>query len=265
MSTSSDVSNDQPLANKVALITGGGSGIGRGIAEAFVAAGASVAITGRREGKIAEVAKQLADSGGRALAIAGDVSRRDEAQHMVEETVKHLGALHIVVNNAGIAKFGTLDDTSDEDLDAMIDIDLKGPLYMCKAALPFLREFKGDTGASILNISTCATLLAVKSFPVYSAAKAGLNQLTKCLAIDLGPEQIRVNAILPGVVETDIFNADMPKDAVEKAYADFAPKHPLGRIGYPRDIAPLAVFLSSPAASWITGSLIPVDGGIGLG
>lgn len=261
---------EEPLKEKVldgrrALITGAGTGIGKGIAEAFAEAGARVVLTGRREGKIDEVVTALRENGADAHAVAGDVSKRDDAQRMVDETVKALGGLDILVNNAGIARFGELDDTSDENIDAIVDIDLKGPLYLCKAALPHLRGREEGDEASILNISTSATLMAVKSFSVYSAAKAGMNMFTQCLALDLGSTRIRVNAILPGVVETPLFQTVMPKAAVRKAMEDFAPKHPLGRVGRPEDIAQAAVFLSSPAASWITGALIPVDGGLSLG
>jgi NAD(P)-dependent dehydrogenase (short-subunit alcohol dehydrogenase family) len=256
---------ERVLDGRRALITGAGTGIGKGIAEAFAAAGARVVLTGRREGKIEDAVTALRENGADAHAVSGDVSKREDARRMVDATVEALGGLDVLVNNAGIARFGELDDTSDENIDAIVDIDLKGPLHLCKAALPHLRKREEGDEAAILNISTSATLMAVKAFSVYSAAKAGLNMLTQCLALDLGVARIRVNAILPGVVETPLFQTVMPKAAVRKTLEDFAPRHPLGRVGRPEDIAQAAVFLCSPAASWITGALIPVDGGLSLG
>ena len=255
----------QVLNGRRALITGAGTGIGKGIAEAFAAAGARVALSGRRSEKLEEAAAPLREHGAEIITVAGDVSKPEDVKRMVDETVAAFGGLDILVNNAGIARFGQLDDLKDEDIEALIDIDLKGPIYLCKAALPHLRERQEGDEAAILNISTSATLSAVPAFSVYSAAKAGLDMLTKCLALDLGPARIRVNAILPGVVETPLFQTVMPRAAVRKALADFAPKHPLGRVGQPDDIARIAVFLCSPASSWITGTLIPVDGGLSLG
>ena len=253
------------LAGQTALITGGGTGIGKGIAEAFAREGAAVALAGRRRETVERVADHLRGLGAKAIAISGDVSKASDCARLVEESVKAFGGLHILVNNAGVAPWGPLGSCKLEALDAAIDIDLKGPLYLAQAALPHLSKHRERGGASILNISSSAALIAVKHFAVYSAAKAGLNQLTRCLALDLGSERIRVNCICPGVVETPLFESLMPKAAIRKAMADFATKHPLGRVGTPADIAELAVFLSSAAASWITGAVVPVDGGLSLG
>ncbi|MBI3831695.1 MAG: SDR family oxidoreductase [Planctomycetes bacterium] len=257
------------LSNKVALITGGGTGIGRGIALAFAREGAAVAVTGRRKEPLLELVESIKHSRDgsavRALAIAGDVSKPADAARMVEETVKAFGGLHLLVNNAGIAKFGNMDLTADEDIDAMVGINLKGPMFLAKAAIPHLKKHKDSGGAAILNISSSVTSLALKNFAVYSATKAGLDHLTRCMALDYGGERIRVNAICPGVVDTPIFDTMMPKAAVKKAMHSFAEAHPLGRVGTPEDIAAMAVFLCGPQASWITGAVVPVDGGIGLG
>lgn len=253
------------LQGQVALISGGGTGIGLGIARAFVREGAKVALTGRRLEKLAEAVAELERAGGSARAVAGDVSNPADAARMVAETVQAFGKLTILVNNAGVANFGKLEDTPGDAIERMIDIDLKGPLYLSKAALPELRKQAGAGGASILNISSSVTSLAVRAFAVYSAAKAGLDQLTRCLALDHAAEGIRVNGILPGMVETPIFETAMPKAAVKPMLESGAKMHPLGRIGSVEDIAEMAVFLSSPAAAWITGARVNVDGGIGLG
>jgi NAD(P)-dependent dehydrogenase (short-subunit alcohol dehydrogenase family) len=257
------------LSNKVALITGGGTGIGRGIAKAFAREGAAIAVTGRRKEPLLELVESIKNSRDgsetKAIAIAGDVSKPADAARMVEETVKAFGGLHLLVNNAGIAKFGKMDLTADEDIDAMVGINLKGPMYLAKAAIPHLKKHKDSGGSAILNISSSVTSLALKNFAVYSATKAGLDHLTRCMALDYGGERIRVNAICPGVVDTPIFDTMMPKAAVKKAMHSFAEAHPLGRVGTPEDIAEMAVFLCGPQANWITGAVVPVDGGIGLG
>lgn len=253
------------LAGKVALITGGGTGIGRGIAQAFAREGAAVAITGRRKEPLQELVKELQAGERKALAIAGDVSSAADAARMVAETVAAFGELHILVNNAGVARFGTVETGSVEDTDTMVDINLKGPIHLAKAALPHLKAHKGPGGACILNISSSVTSIAMKNFAVYSATKAGLDHLTRCMALDHAADGIRVNAINPGVVETPIFGTMMPKEAVRHAMAAMARQHPLGRVGQPEDIAGMAVFLCGPQAGWITGVTVPVDGGIGLG
>lgn len=253
------------LDGRVALITGAGSGIGQGIAEAFAREGAVVALAGRTLGKVEAVAEALRKTGLSARAFEADVSKSEDCTRLVRQTIERFGALHLLVNNAGVAKAKPLVDTSDEEVDALIDIDLKGPIFLTKAAVPHLQKQKDSGGAAILNISSSVTLIAVRNFSVYAAAKAGLDQLTRCLALDLAADRIRVNAICPGVVETPIFATMMPKAAVPKAMASLATKHPLGRVGQPADIAAAALYLCSPAASWVTGVVMPVDGGISLG
>lgn len=253
------------LNGKVVLVTGGGTGIGRGIAKAFAREGATVVVTGRRTEPLQELVSEIKSTEREALAVAGDVSKPADATRMVAETVAAFGALHILVNNAGVASFGTVDGTPDDKIDATVDINFKGPIHMAKAAVPHLRKHKDAGGSAILNISSSVTSLALKNFAVYSATKAGLDHLTRCMALDYGTDRIRVNAINPGVVDTPIFETMMPKAAVTKAMEAFVAAHPLGRLGRPEDIAEMAVFLCGPKASWITGALVPVDGGIGLG
>lgn len=250
---------------RVALITGAGSGIGKGLADAFARDGAAVALAGRTPEKVEAAAEALRRQGCHACAFQTDVSKSDDCKTLVERTLAEFGALHVLVNNAGVAKAKALEDTRDEEIDAIVDIDLKGPMRLTRAALPALRKQKDAGGAAILNISSSVTLCAVRNFSVYAAAKAGLDHLTRCLALDLAADRIRVNAICPGVVETPIFATMMPKAVVAKALASFAEKHPLGRIGQPADIAAAALYLCGPGASWVTGVVMPVDGGISLG
>lgn len=248
----------------VALITGGGTGIGLGIAEAFAAAGAAVVLSGRRREVVEAAAGRIRERGGRALAVAADVAREDDARRLVEAAVAELGALHVLVNNAGIACYGPFDELPSTDLEAMIDVDLKGPMWMIRAALPHLRRHRETRRASILNISSSVTLNPVPRYAVYSAAKAGLDMLTRCLARDLAPDRIRVNAINPGIVETPILATMMPAAAVPRALRRAAEQTPLGRVGRPADVARLALYLASPAGEWLTGAVVPVDGGISL-
>jgi len=248
----------------VALVTGGGSGIGRGIAEAFAGAGAAVALAGRRHEVVRAAAAELCASGARAVAVQGDVARQDDARRMVEETVRELGTIHVLVNNAGLARRGPIGEMPSADVDAVIDVDLKGPIWMIRAALPTLGSHQETGGASIVNISSSMTLSAVADASVYSAAKAGLDMLTRCLARDLASAGVRVNAICPGVVETPIFETMMPQRVVGRALRRFAARTPLGRVGQPSDVARLALFLASPAAAWTTGAVIPLDGGLSL-
>lgn len=262
MTTQSGVSS---LAGKVALVSGGGSGIGEAIARMLVAEGAAVVITGRRREVLDRVVASLAsDLGGQALAVAGDVAHPEDCQRMVETAVEELGGLHILVNNAGIAEGGAVEDHGDAAIDALIDIDLKGPIHLLRAALPYLRLHRDSGGASVLNISSSVASTVLSNRSVYSAAKAGLDQLTRCWALDLAADRIRVNAIAPGIVDTPIFDTVMPSEQARAFVRHAADITPLGRVGHPEDIAGMARFLVSTEAEWITGVVIPVDGGISL-
>ncbi len=256
--------NKGVLNGAVALITGGGTGIGRGIALAFAREGAAIAVTGRRKEPLDALVEEIKAAGGRATAICGDVSKSEDCQAMIQECAMRLGGLTILVNNAGIARFGALDQTSDEDITSMIDINLRGVMFMSKYAIPELAKQSALSHPCILTIGTSAALTPVKNFSVYSAAKAALLQFTQCLALELAEHRVRVNCINPGVVETPIFETMMPAAAVKNALQDFNAKTPLGRVGQPADIAAAAVFLCSSHAAWITGASLTVDGGISL-
>ncbi len=250
---------------RVALVTGGGTGIGKAIALALARAGYAVAVCGRRAEPLELVAAQVEGHGTKGHAVSGDVSTPGDTDRIVTETQAALGDIDVLVNAAGIARFGAIGETSEQDIDALIDIDLKGPIHMIRAALPAL-ERAGERGdAAILNISTNVTQAVVPGYSVYAAAKAGLDSLTRYLALELAAKRIRVNAILPGVVETPIFETLMPGDAVDSFLDGFGPQVPLGRVGQPEDVARIAVALCSAESNWITGALVPVDGGSALG
>ena len=260
----SSTSSSMPLKDTIAFITGGGTGIGRGLALAFARAGSTVAVCGRRKDKLDETVAEIQKAGGKAAAFAGDVSKAEGCCQMALDCVVKLGGIDILVNNAGIARFGALDQTPDEDIDAMIDINLRGAVLMTKYAIPELTKRGASGRCSILNIGTSAALSAVKNFAGYSATKAALLHFTRCMAAELAENRVRVNCINPGVVDTPIFGTMMPSAAVKGALDNFAKQTPLGRIGQPADIADAAVFLSSPQAAWITGAMLTIDGGMSL-
>ena len=253
------------LDGYVALVSGGGTGIGEAIALACARAGAAVAISGRRPGVLEAAASAIEkETGARVLAIAGDVTRRADCERMVGETVARLGGLDVLVNNAGVSRGGPLGSMSEETVHEVVDVDLKGPVFLAQAALPHLTKSGEARRASILNISSSVTVHPVPNYSVYSAAKAGLDMLTRCWAIELAPARIRVNAILPGIVRTPVFETMLPSAAIEQHLARFERLTPLGRIGEPEDVARLALFLSSSASAWTTGAVIPIDGGLSL-
>lgn len=253
------------LDGYVALISGGGTGIGLAIARAFARAGAAVAISGRRRDVVEAAAIALEkETGGKALAIAGDVANRADCERMVTETQARFGGLDALVNNAGVSRGGPLGSMNEASVHVVVDVDLKGPVFLTQAALPHLTKSGESRRASILNISSSVTVHPVPNFSVYSAAKAGLDMLTRCWAIELAPSRVRVNAILPGIVRTPVFETMLPEDAIEPHLARFEKLTPLGRIGTPEDVARLALFLTSPASEWTTGAVIPLDGGLSL-
>jgi NAD(P)-dependent dehydrogenase (short-subunit alcohol dehydrogenase family) len=251
-----------PLAGMAALITGGGTGIGRGIALEFAAAGARVAISGRRRETLEETAQAVRAAGGTCECVCSDVSSAADAQRMVGECVAKFGGLQILVNNAGMARFGTVENTADADIAAIVGTNLTGLMFMTKAAIPELVKHGGT--ASIVNIASSVGERAIKAFSVYSATKAAVIHFTRCVALDLGEQKVRVNCINPGVVETPIFGTAMPATAVTAAMKQFESMTPLGRVGQPADIARTAVFLARPDNNWMTGAIVTHDGGISL-
>ena len=248
------------LTGKMALITGGGTGIGRAIALAFGREGAKVAVAGRRKEKLAETLRELERHGGEGLAIACDVAKAKDAARAVRETAKAFGKINVLVNNAGILHASTIEGISEEQWDQLMTINLKGPFLMCKAALP---EFRKAGGGTIVNIGSVLGLVAMKDRAAYCASKGGVTILTKAMAIDHGHENIRVNCICPSIVETELvkglFDASEQGEARRKGRLGLIP---LGRFGQPVDVAEMAVFLASEESSWLTGAAIPLDGGL---
>src|SRR5262245_61636731 len=240
------------LAGKVAVVTGGGRGIGWGITKRFLEEDASVAIVQRSsppEGVINE----------QAVFIEADLSRSEDITRAIDMTVARFGGLDILVNNAGIMFEKTVDEMSELDWDQMMAINLKAPFILTKRAMPVLRE-RG--GGSIINIGSIEGIASNPGHPAYSASKAGIHGLTAALAVDHGRDGIRCNAIAPGWINSDLSDAyleSMP-DSV-RVRRELLAMHPAGRLGEPRDVGNLAVWLASDESSFVTGQVFVIDGG----
>jgi NAD(P)-dependent dehydrogenase (short-subunit alcohol dehydrogenase family) len=243
------------LANKTAIVTGGGSGIGRAIALAFAQEGASVVVCGRDRKKLDHVAAEIAAMNGKCLPVVADVSIGKQVELAVRMAVERFGRLTTVVNNAGVLIAGTAESLSDDEWEHTFNVNVRGPWLMARAALPHLRA---AGGGSIIAIGSVLSLEGARNRVAYSASKGAVLAMTRAMALDHAAEKIRVNCICPGMVETEMiapFNAD------EAARRQRLALHPVGRFGQPEDIAGLAVFLASEESSWITGAAFPVDGG----
>jgi NAD(P)-dependent dehydrogenase (short-subunit alcohol dehydrogenase family) len=248
------------LAGRVALITGGGTGIGRAIALAFAREGANVAVAGRRLKKLGEVTREVEKAGGKGLAIECDVTRAGDVERAVRGTAERFGRLNVLVNNAGTLSVSTVEGVSEEEWDRVMTVNMKGPFLVSRAVLP---EFRKCGGGAIVNISSILGLIAMKDRAAYCASKGGVTLLTKAMALDHAHENIRVNCICPSIVETELvkglFDASEQGQALRKSRLSSIP---LGRFGRPVDVAEMAVFLASEESSWLTGAAIPLDGGL---
>jgi NAD(P)-dependent dehydrogenase (short-subunit alcohol dehydrogenase family) len=247
------------LAGKVALITGGGTGIGRSIALACAREGAKVAVVGRRREKLQDAVAEIKAAGGEAVAIACDVSRAADAQNAIRKTAEEFGKLNVLINNAGVLSVSTIEEIDEDEWDNLMAANLKGPFLMCRAALP---EFRKAGGGAIVNVGSVLGLVAMKKRAAYCASKGGVTLLTKAIAVDHGHENIRANCICPSIVETDLVSELFKTPDGERAKRDRLATIPLGRFGKPHDIAGLAVFLASDESAWLTGAAIPIDGGL---
>ena len=243
------------LQGKVALITGASRGIGRGIAEQFAKAGCKVAFTYRGNTTAAqELEQQLATAGVEAKAYQSDASDFDAAHKLVDEVISDFGQVDILINNAGITKDGLLMRTSQEDFDAVIDVNLKSIFNMTKA---ISRPMMKARGGSIINMSSVVGIKGNAGQSNYAASKAGIIGFTKSIALELGSRNIRCNAIAPGFIETEM-TAAIPEDKVK----EWRSAIPLKRGGTPEDVANACLFLASDMSSYVTGQTIQVDGGM---
>lgn len=248
------------LQGKVALITGGGTGIGRACALLFAQEGARVALTGRRAEPLEAVAREITAAGGAALAVSCDVAQRAAVEQAVRAAADRFGRLDIVVNNAGALLVATADETSDADWSRVLAVNLTGTFLVSRAALPELRK---SGGGSIVNIGSVLGLVGMKQRAAYAASKGGVTTLTKAMALDHARENIRVNCICPAIVETELVATmfrKMPDPETTRRLR--AEQIPLGRLGSPEDVAHLALFLASEESAWLTGAALPLDGGL---
>lgn len=246
------------LTGRRALVTGGGTGVGRGIALAFAREGAAVVVCGRRREPLDDVVGEIVASGGRASAMAADVAG-DGAQSLVSGAIALLGGLDVLVNNAGVYVPRSVDESSLDDLDRTLAVNLRAPFLLARAAHPALTERSGV----VLNISSTIGARPVPGAAAYCIAKAGLDMLTRVLALEWAASGVRAVSLQLGIVDTPIHEARAVADPVEWRRSVDA-MHPLGRIGSPMDVAAAAVFFASAEASWITGAVVTIDGGISL-
>ena len=244
------------LAGKVAVVTGASKGIGAAIAKSLGAEGASVVVnySSSKDGA-ARVVSDITDNGGRAIAVKANVAKKTDIDQLFAETKKAFGPIDILVNNAGIYEFSPVEEITEEHFRKQFDLNVLGLTLTTQAAL---RQFN-PAGGSIVNISSIVSTMGVPAAAVYSGTKGAVDAITRSLAKELGPRGIRVNAINPGMVETEgvhaagIAESDMRKQVEAQT--------PLGRIGQPRDIATAALFFASPDSAWVTGETLTVAGG----
>ncbi len=246
---------DFSLAGKNALVTGGGTGIGRAIALALAEQGANVAVANRSSIDAAEqVAAEIKDMGRQSLALKGDVAKADDAENFIKQVLTSFGSVDIVVNNAGTTRDGLLVRMSEDDWDAVLDTNLKGAFLVTRAAIKSMMK---QRSGKIVNITSVMGLIGNPGQANYSASKAGIIGFTRSMAKEVGSRNIQVNAVAPGFIETSMTEALSPdlRDSLTK-------RIPAGRLGQPEDVVGAVVYLCSPAANYVTGHTLTVDGGM---
>lgn len=250
--------DDKQFAGKVVFITGATSGIGRACALKFATAGASVACVGRNDSALQKITKDIESLGGEALALRADLSILDEANDAISRTVKRFGGIDVLVNAAGHISSGTIENTTLEAWDNMLNVNVRAVFNLIQKALPSIVERRGN----IVNVSSVTGLRAFPGVLAYCVSKAALDQLTRCAALELAPKNVRVNAVNPGVVVTEIHKRGGMSEESYAAFLEHSKQtHPLGRVGKPEEIATLVFFLASEEASWVTGATYSIDGG----
>jgi NAD(P)-dependent dehydrogenase (short-subunit alcohol dehydrogenase family) len=244
-------------AQKV-VVTGGSSGIGRAAALRFARAGASVLVVGRKTDALRDAADAVTAGGGRGAALSIDVTEDDAPARIVAAAHEHLGGLTTVVNAAGIIGSGTVQTTTDAQWDTMMNINVRAPFRLMRAAAGALEASRG----SIVNVSSVTGLRSFPGVLAYCVSKSAVDQLTRCAALELAPKGVRVNAVNPGVVVSNLHRRGGMDEAAYAAFLEHSrATHPIGRAGNPDEIAELIFFLASPDAAWITGETISIDGG----
>lgn len=246
------------MIDKVAIVTGASSGIGRATAALFAQKGANVIAFGRNEAELSALRDDSRDRKGSVKIHLGDITEASQVDRLVSDTVYNFGRLDVLVNSAGIIKSGNLENTTLDEWDKMMNINLRSMFYIMQKCVPHLEEAKGN----IVNVSSVTGTRAFPNVLAYCVSKAGTDQLTRCTALELAPKGIRVNAVNPGVVVTNLHKrGGMSEEDYEKFLENAKSTHPLGRPGNADEVAELIQFLASDRAGWITGATYEVDGG----
>jgi NAD(P)-dependent dehydrogenase (short-subunit alcohol dehydrogenase family) len=252
---------DKAFAEKSVMVTGATSGIGRAVARRFAESGASIVAIGRNETTLGEVRNEIETAGAELLAIAADVTSIKAMEQAVNQAVEKFGRLDVLVNAAGHISFGTIENTPMDAWDTMLDVNLRAVFQLMQLCVPHLDKTKGN----IVNVSSVTGLRSFPGVLAYCVSKAGLDQLTRCAALELAPKGVRVNAVNPGVVVTEIHRrGGLTDEAYEKFLEHSKTTHPLGRVGNASEVGELVFFLASEKASWITGATYSIDGGRAL-
>jgi NAD(P)-dependent dehydrogenase (short-subunit alcohol dehydrogenase family) len=249
---------EKQFENKVVFVTGATSGIGRACVRTFGKAGARVVCVGRNEAALTEVVEEISKSGSEALPIRADVSIEGEADAAIATALQKMGGIDVLINAAGHISSGTIETTELSAWDAMLNVNVRAIFNLMQRALPSLIE----RGGNIVNVSSVTGLRAFPGVLAYCVSKAALDQLTRCASLELAAKGVRVNAVNPGVVVTEIHKrGGMDQESYDAFLERSKQTHPLGRVGRPEEIASLVLFLASHEASWITGATYSIDGG----
>ena len=253
--------SDKRFGGKVAVVTGATSGIGHACAVGFAKEGAKVVCVGRKEEALESTAAELRGLGAEALPIRADLSVDAEADGVVDQAIEVFGGMDVLVNAAGFLTTGTIENTSVDAWDEMMNVNVRAVFRLMQRALPSLIERRGN----VVNVSSVTGLRSFPGVLAYCVSKAAVDQLTRCSALELAAKGVRVNAVNPGVVVTDIHKrGGMNNDAYAAFLEHSKTTHPLGRTGRPEEIAALVLFLASDEASWVTGATYSIDGGRAL-
>ena len=247
------------IKDKIALVTGAADGIGLAIAKRFASEGAKVAMVDIQEKKCVEEARAIESLGGEVRPISCDVGNSENVSAAVEETIEHFGKVDIMCNNAAIALGVTITEMSEEDWNKVININLSSVYRGCKFVIPHMK--KGN-GGSIINVASAAAHVGLDTFTAYTAAKGAIIAMTRQLAKEFAPQNIRVNSISPGTINTPMNAKLMAEPGGENLMASWVRMHPMNRIGEPDEVAGAALFLASDDSSFVTGAELMVDGGL---